>query len=340
MERLGSELDLGGRQRVVAVLRVGEEDPTVGVEEGERVVRGRRQSREGAEEGAFGREVKRLLGHGGNRLGSVGDPQAAAGHRAVHVHAHGKVDQALLARRPREMHNRLGVRPRDAADLPHRHPVLGEPDRLLRPEEAVGLLVAEEARLDLHVGALVVGEGLPPVEAVGVAAPGPDLLGGSVFRRGVMDDAGAFPWVINAHEGLATAVGEERDRAVELVPDDREVDALRVHRPGVHLAEPVGRGVAHRVGDPAVVVHAHPGIVPPVEAPPNRARIVEGDVLLEEGRARPQAQLHPPLHAVDPVHVGHPDGGAAVRVRAEREVHRGERDPVVGDRKVELDAEG
>ena len=59
------------------------------------------------------------------------------------------------------------------------------------PEEAVGLLVAEEAGLHLHVGALVVGERLAPVEAVGVAAPGPDLLRGRVLGRRVVDDPGS-----------------------------------------------------------------------------------------------------------------------------------------------------
>jgi len=334
---LRPQRDLAGRQGVVAVLGVGEEDAAVGRLEGQRVARGGRQPREGADQRAGRGQVETLLGH---RPRAIRDPQPPSGDRVVHVHAHREVHRAVLDRRARQVDHGLGVGPRDPADLPHRHPVFGEADRLLGAQEAVGLLVAEEAGLDLHVGAVVVRERLPPVEAVGVRAPGPDLLRGRVLARRVVHDPGAGGRMPHPHEGLAAPVGEKGHGAVEVVAHDREVDALGVDRPGVHLAEAVGRGVAHRVGDPAVVVHADAGVVPPVEAPPHCARVVEGHVLLEERAARPQPQLHPPLHPVDPVHVRHPDGGAAVGAPRQREVHRGEGDPVVGDGKVELDAEG
>ena len=43
--------------------------------------------------------------------------------------------------------------------------MLGEVDGLLRLEEGVGLLVAEQARLQLDVRAVVVGERVAPVAA-------------------------------------------------------------------------------------------------------------------------------------------------------------------------------
>src|ERR1035438_8951343 len=64
----------------------------------------------------------------------------------------------------------------DAADGAHRHPVFREVDALPRFQERVGLLVAHQPRLHLDVGAVIVGEGAPPVETVGIHAPRPDLL--------------------------------------------------------------------------------------------------------------------------------------------------------------------
>ena len=83
-----------------------------------------------------------------------------------------------LAAFAREVHGSVEIRAREAADFANRQPVLAKLDGLLRLEESVGLLVAEEPGLDLDVGALVVGERPAPVLALGVPAPGPDLLAG------------------------------------------------------------------------------------------------------------------------------------------------------------------
>ena len=55
-----------------------------------------------------------------------------------------------------EIHDAVQIGPRDAADFLHRHPVLGKLDALLRPEKSIRLLIAEQAGLHFHIGAVVV----------------------------------------------------------------------------------------------------------------------------------------------------------------------------------------
>ena len=78
--------------------------------------------------------------------------------------------------RKTEHSRKIGAR--DPANLPHRHPVLREVDRLPGFHESIRLLIAKQAGLDLNVSTVVVGEGVAPVHAFFVHAPGPDLLGG------------------------------------------------------------------------------------------------------------------------------------------------------------------
>src|SRR6188508_3745787 len=73
---------------------------------------------------------------------------------------------------------------------------------------------------------------------------------------------------------------------------------------------------------------------------PGVARFVQIDLLLENGTARSEPQLDPPLATVDPVDVADPDRSAAIGVFHRREVNRRHRHPVVRDGEVELDAEG
>ena len=288
--RLPAQVDLRLLRVVPGVFGVGQEDAATAVHHRHGVARARGQAGLHPDERLRGRQVERLLVHDAR---SVQDAQPTAAHRRVDVDAHGQVDGSGLAGLPFEVHDGFRVGARDPADRPHRHPVLGEADRLLRLQEAVGLLVAEEAGLHLDVGAHVVGERPAPVDAVGVAAERPDLLGGRVLGRRVVHDAGLRPGVIDAHEGLAAAVAEDRHGAVRVVADEREVAAGLVDGPGVDLGEAVRGRPAHRVVDAAVVVHAHRGVVPPVEAVADAAsgcrgrRAARGPRGREPGAARP-----------------------------------------------------
>ena len=227
----------------------------------------------------------------------------------------------------------------DAADGAHWHPVFGEVDALPRLQERIGFLVAHQPRLHLDVGAVVVGEGAPPVETVGIHAPRPDLLGGQIGVVGIVGDAGLRLGMVDAHERFTAAVYELGNRTARLVAYHAQVDSGRVDRPGFHLGETVAGGPAHGIPDFRVVPHAHSGVVPPVESMPHVAAVVEGDALFQYGGAGRQAQLDRPLHAVRAVDVAHHHARAAVRVFRKGEIHRRHGDPIVRDREIELDAE-
>src|SRR6266850_549205 len=62
--------------------------------------------------------------------------------------------------------------------LPDGHPVFSEGYVLSRLEECICLLISEKARLQLDIGAIVVGECVAPIKAIRVNTPGPDFLGG------------------------------------------------------------------------------------------------------------------------------------------------------------------
>ena len=181
--------DLGGRAGRRAHLRCGRSRlalrprrssvTRVGGRDGEG---GERRSSEDC-----GIQVERLLAR---RAPSPARRQPPPLHRPVHVHPHVRSTRRPPARCTRRGDNTAsGFARVMPADPPHWHPVFGEADDPLRPEQAVGLLVAEEAGLHLDVGAVVVREGLAPVEAVRVGAPRPDLLGRRVLGRGVVDDS-------------------------------------------------------------------------------------------------------------------------------------------------------
>ena len=154
-----------------------------------------------------------------------------------------------------------------------------------------------------------------------------------------MHDAGVRLRVIHRHVRLAAPVAEARHGSELVVADDGVVGALRIDRPRIDIGEAVRRRVRHRIDDPAVVVHLHTGVRPPVEAMPRVAAVVERRVLLERGGGGLHPQLNAPRHAVRSVDVADPRRRAAIRVRRRREIHRRRRHPVVRHGKVELDAE-
>ena len=84
----------------------------------------------------------------------------------------------------------------------------------------------------------------------------------------------------------------------------------------------------------------HSRIVPPIKTMANVAAVAESDALLQYSGARAQSQFHHPFHAIDSVDVAYGRRGAAVRMFRERVVHRRHRDPIVGNRKIELNAKG
>src|SRR5437016_5846150 len=71
------------------------------------------------------------------------------------------------------MNHPVKIRTGNPTRTPDRYPVLRESDGLPRFEECVGLLISEEACLQLGIGTIVVGEGLAPIKAIRVNTPGP-----------------------------------------------------------------------------------------------------------------------------------------------------------------------
>src|SRR5262245_40917968 len=72
---------------------------------------------------------------------------------------------------------------------------------------------------------------------------------------------------------------------------------------------------------------------------PEATRVVQIDLLFEDGTAGSESQLAPPLSPVDLIDVADPDRSAAVRMLHRREIDRRHRHPVMRDGEVELDPE-
>ena len=216
VRRLRTRLHLRLRQHVVATLGLRDQNPALRVPHLDRVRAGGRQVCEAAVEDAGRRELERQLAHD---RGPVADDHAAAPQGARQVEPH--LQRAALA--AAHVHDALVVRARVAADPPDRLVRLAEAQQLLRLEERVRLLVAEEARLDLEVRALVVRQRLAPVLALVVPAPGPDLLARQVVVIRHVDHARLRAGVVDAHEWLAAAVHEARDEAAGMVAGVAEV---------------------------------------------------------------------------------------------------------------------
>ena len=217
--------------------------------------------------------------------------------------------------------------------------MFGEAHRLLRFEESVRLLVAEEPRLQLHVGAVVVRERLAPPHGVGVVAPRPHLVRGQL--RGIRDVHGARARVrmVHADIRLARPVREERHGTVGLVADDAEIAAVGGARPRLDAREAVRRHERRGIHQLGVVPRLDRRVRPPVVAVPRIAAVAQRNLLLEPRLARTQTQLYLPRGSEDRVDVAHPDRSAAVFMRRGGEVDRGHGHPVMRDREVELDPE-
>src|ERR1035437_4881790 len=59
---------------------------------------------------------------------------------------------------------------------------------------------------------------------------------------------------------------------------------------------------------------SHGRVIPPVEAMPHVAAVVQRDALFEQRAAGPKPQLDGPLHAVRAIDIAHPHRRAAIRV--------------------------
>ena len=71
----------------------------------------------------------------------------------------------------------------------------------------------------------------------------------------------------------------------------------------------------------------------------NIAAVVQGHTFFKKGGGRFQDQFHFPLHAINTINIAHPDRGASVLMGGISKVHRGHRNPVMGDREVVFHAE-
>jgi hypothetical protein len=242
----------------------------------------------------------------------------------VCIEADGKRDSAICLGYARECDYAVQVSLRDGADAAHRHPELGEADGLSRFEEGVGLLVAKESGLHLHIGAVVVREGLAPLQAVLVHAPGPNLLAGKVGVVCVVDDSRVRMGVVNSHERLAAAVDKARNPTRSLIGDKAKVFSGGVDRPGVDVLEAVAGRKLHRVFNSGIIPDLDSGIAPPIEAVAEVAAVGQGDTLFEDGASGAQHDLDRPFHAVDAISIADRDRGAAVGRRGVSPINRGE----------------
>ena len=145
--------------------------------------------------------------------------------------------------------------------------------------------------------------------------------------------------MVNPHPWLARGIGKLRYGAFHVVFQDALIQTLVIHRPAIDEREAVAGAEVLRIVNVGIVPTLYRGIVPPVITPAHIAWVVELHMLLQHRAARTQRQLHAPLHAIDSVDIAHPDRGASIRVRLNREIDRRLRHPVVRYRKIELDPE-
>ena len=87
-----------------------------------------------------------------------------------------------------------------------------------------------------------------------------------------------------------------------------------------------------------VVPDLDTGVVPPVEAVPHVAAIVERDSLFEHGGSGTQDEFHRPLHSVHAINIADLNDALPSSFFAECEIDWRKSDPVMRNRKVELDA--
>ena len=218
-----------------------------------------------------------------------------------------------------DVQHRVRRHAREAADLAHRQPVLVEADRLLRlrgtrrsPGCGRGRPGSRPRRCRCR-RAPSASRGRPRRRPRSRPSSPAAPRGRRSGRRPPACAGGRSPM-----KRLAAAVAKSETGPIVWLPDRaRGRRPSRVHRPGVHLREAVGRGEVDRVEDARVVPHLDRRVRPPVEPVAEVAAVVESRVLLENGAARAQRQLDAPLHAVDEVDVADPRR-TRCRPRAER----------------------
>ena len=257
----------------------------------------------------------------------------------------GQVDPALAHRHVEAAERRAG---HEALRAHHGEPVLGPgvgavgheaPVLERRPRAPLGRLVEGAAGLQLDVLPVGVGEELLPDHPLAGEAPDPDLLAELLVARRPPAHAEAVVVPEGAPEvGLPAedVVGLRAPEVVSLV--EGEVAALRVDRPGAHLA-PVPDLVGARVDELQVPGGLEAGVHPRVVGLLERRLVVPQRRGREVRLVGGERDLEPPGRAGEEVEDADHDRGAAVRVLAGDVVDRGRAvRRVADDAVVRLDA--
>src|SRR5437867_10367296 len=92
------------------------------------------------------------------------------------------------------------IRTGNPTRTPDRYPVFREGDGLPRLKECIRLLISEESRLQLDIGAVVVGKRLPPIKTIRVNSPGPNFLCGCLGLVGKLRGSGVCSGLRAARE--------------------------------------------------------------------------------------------------------------------------------------------
>ena len=96
----------------------------------------------------------------------------------------------------------------------------------MRLQESVCLLIAEQASLDFHVGAVIVRQGCTPIQTVLVTAPRPYLLCGQVQGRRIMNNPSPGVRMIYRHIRFPAAVTKAGHRTVLVIADNALIHPL------------------------------------------------------------------------------------------------------------------
>ncbi len=169
--------------------------------------------------------------------------------------------------------------------------------------------------------------------------PRPDFLGGQLVKIGKVHGSRIRVRIPDAHERFAAAVDKQRHRSFGVILDYAEVIAVGFDWPGLHFAKSVAGREAHGILNSRIVPHLHSGIVPPIETMPHVAAIIQRDSLFEHRRTRTQESVLPSIafrtrgRYFRPVTDALPSS-----FFGERKIHRRGCDPVMRDRKIELDS--
>src|SRR3989442_7802988 len=101
------------------------------------------------------------------------------------------------------------IRPGAPICIADRHPIFRERDGLPRFKERIRLLIFEEPRLQLDVGAVVVGERLAPIKTLRVNTPGPNFLGRYLGIFGEMRSPRICSGMPDAYEVFTASMDEQ-----------------------------------------------------------------------------------------------------------------------------------